>query len=1038
MHTPTKSNNAKEHWHKARRLVGAIVNMQRPVSRQQRIGKSPIYKQGIVKEDFTDINIWFGEASRINEIKKKEHRALYTGKIVMRRTPETWNRPGMPFLPTIRSTIVNDFLADNIARAEQRMMVQGAKEQVKREQREQRQREEMKEQKEIQRYQKKQQQDRIHEQPPPPKEHTIAPPQLPALSALSVRKISLWDKGSRENHQRILTRGVKMCGTFFVLTVSRLSVDARELGLQFVAQQVTSKVAASPASPPTAPPAPSPAALPSSDSSVHVFVSVPPSSPARPSSPAVHSPPPSPSPPSPPSTTSHTETATMRMSWSALTSTLYAMGRASLAERCLHCVTFPSPEFEIQARSFACAAFMMRRVTVARNDQGTGWVLVLNKVVPPPVDVAPENDRVEQDLGTSIFLTSTSSAYGGSSAEEDEEDGNNCTSSSSSMVLPSQLQPHDTSFGGKPYFPNSLASLPPRAGALRTALHPDHNNWHTTKSRLELKSQDPVLYHALRPQLRQVLPLPSSLTSPHHKKQKRKKRRPRKRAKTESWVTPYGDVSYGNGNIAFRKKNKKKTKRPKKKHTQRTTASTKQSETTAAAGTLLGMEEQLEKELRNHSRLEARRAFVLHANDPNISEEHRNTLLNGAATIDRLRELDGFRVISDSTATPATSATPAAMPLGTSGERGKRTAKSTVRDKVATTEGVAEDDRYYFKKNKRLYDAGGEEEDRDAGEMNQQDGTPSEDMEAEEYVNATLMEVEQELHTENDILFASTAPPPRRSTMTTALMQKRLEAVDALEAVARFNSQNNFVPAPLLPLEHSASAPSFRKTHGKGGQRRSGGGGSQWTGIYIPSSDSDSEEEDKMEHNAVVQAEKKDQKDRNHHDQHASMTSAATAANQTVTTPHKTRKQFRRIECSFPIGPLGLSLGDCSTTRTSTTSDNTTVVIIAVEEHCPKEAKQVLKMGDVVDQIGNVCCEGLPFQKILTLIRSAERPVEIVFRRVSSSGPVEPPIKKVSPRSRTFVEQPGLVQSPPMPAQNSNALMPVELLLRMEENKNKE
>ena len=54
------------------------------------------------------------------------------------------------------------------------------------------------------------------------------------------------------------------------------------------------------------------------------------------------------------------------------------------------------------------------------------------------------------------------------------------------------------------------------------------------------------------------------------------------------------------------------------------------------------IEEELNKEMRNEQRLEARRAFLNQAKDPNISDAHRTTLLNGAATIDRLRELDGY------------------------------------------------------------------------------------------------------------------------------------------------------------------------------------------------------------------------------------------------------------------------------------------------------------------------------------------------------------------------------------------------------------
>jgi hypothetical protein len=185
------------------------------------------------------------------------------------------------------------------------------------------------------------------------------------------------------------------------------------------------------------------------------------------------------------------------------------MGRESLAERCLHCVTFPSPEFEIQARAFACAAFMMRRVYIEPDPDQGGWAIVLQQ---PEERIEQEESRVEHDA---VFLTSTTSSAYGSSDEEAEaslKDGG-------SMLLPPQEQ-----FGGKPYFPNSLSSLPPRAGALRTALFPDRANWHTTQSRLEMKQRDPLAYEAIRPKLRQIVPLPASLTSPMRKKKKEKEK----------------------------------------------------------------------------------------------------------------------------------------------------------------------------------------------------------------------------------------------------------------------------------------------------------------------------------------------------------------------------------------------------------------------------------------------------------------------------------------------------------------------------------
>ena len=965
------------------------VSDKRPVSRQ-RIGQSPIYKHGIIKTDHQSINTWFAKAHAINEIKKKEHRALYTGKIEMRRTITSWNRPGMIFLPTIRNDIVDNFLMDNIARAEQRMMREGEKLQAQflRQQQDKQRQERLDAQQQLaqEALGAPQQRTRVHEEPPPPKTiglgSTVAPHKA--------RRKSLWEAGSQEIDKRIITRGVKMSGAWFVLTVSRVSVDAREVGLRFTAEHVNAAV-------PTTPPL----------------------SPASPT-------------PSPPCVST---TTTMRMSWSALTTALYDMGRESLAERCLHCVTFPSPDFEIQARAFACAAFMMRRVYVEPDPNQGGWAIVLQQ---PEERIEQEEGRVEQDA---VFLTATtSSTHGGSSDEEAEAPLNG---GGGSMLLPPQEQ-----FGGKPYFPNSLSSLPPRAGALRTALFPDRANWHTTQSRLEMKQQDPLVYEASRPKLRQILPLPASLTSPMRKKKKKRKRH--KRPKKESWVTPYGSVAYGNGNIAFAKqKSKRKFKR-------------KQLPALAVPVVAMTIEEELNKEMRNEQRLEARRAFLNQAKDPNISDAHRTTLLNGAATIDRLRELDGYSLTG-------LHALPDFKFHG------------AVHGALHKQHHADEDDQFYFKKKSMQQEELHRDDDDD------DDGsryTEQEHSEAAVEINALCTEVAQELLSEQPTVGA------QRRSMPIALMQRRLEATDALEAVARFNSKHKCIPLTPVVGKTRSAAPLVAHQ-----------------GLYMPSDSDDEEEERKEEEDRKVEAERK-RKERQHKKKakrekrqqerkqreekqaieaieaekkrkqqqqqqqqqqeqppapppqdkrKRSKTKKATKSNRPVSpllpqsppTPQKKKKRpisspgkhSQTIECVFPAGPLGLSLGDCSTGPSSPATNDgraspppsparTMTVIIDVEDHCLHG--QILKMGDVIERIDQVSCNCLRFQQVLKLIRTAPRPMTVAFRRETI---VQQPATslKASPRSQTFVKQPGLISSPPMPDKYARASVPVQDMFLMED-----
>ena len=298
----------------------------------------------------------------------------------MRASRETWNRPGMIYLHPIRSVIVNDFLADNIARAEQRMMRQGLK----------RQREK----------QQKKHDTQTGTGLLTPIQKTNIPLVVKSnycLEPIEARRQSV--HVHKEVIRRILTRGVKLSGAWFVLTVSRVRVGIRETGLRFVAQHV-----------------------PSSSSS--------------------------PSSPSSPSSQIYSSTCVMRMSWSALTKALQEMGRTSLAERCLHCVSFPSPEFEIQARSFACAAFLMRRVDVETRKNG-GCDLILHR--PQPIQIDTNIELHDQDqayvndtnmVHDSVpFSSATSSSLFLTATEEEDEETTHFSNN----------RPEDE----KPYYPSS-------------------------------------------------------------------------------------------------------------------------------------------------------------------------------------------------------------------------------------------------------------------------------------------------------------------------------------------------------------------------------------------------------------------------------------------------------------------------------------------------------------------------------------------------------------------------------------------------------
>ena len=105
-------------------------------------------------------------------------------------------------------------------------------------------------------------------------------------------------------------------------------------------------------------------------------------------------------------------------------------------------------------------------------------------------------------------------------------------------------------------------------------------------------------------------------------------------------------------------------------------------------------------------------------------------------------------------------------------------------------------------------------------------------------------------------------------------------------------------------------------------------------------------------------------------------------------------------------------------------------VVIDVEDHCLH--RRLLKMGDVIERIDQVACNCLQFQQVLKLIRTVPRPMTVTFRReTTAQQPATSP--KASPRSQTFVKQPGLISSPPMPDKYARASVPVKDMFLMED-----
>ena len=304
-----------------------------------------------------------------------------------------------------------------------------------------------------------------------------------------------------------------------------------------------------------------------------------------------------------------------------------------------------------------------------------------------------------------------------------------------------------------------------------------------------------------------------------------------------------------------------------------------------------------------------------------------------------------------------------------------------------------------------------------------------EDFEAALEVNAMLIEVEQEMSVE--------------------LMQTRLEATDALEAVAKFNSVYNLTPMNIVKDNHEKLEDNLNLQS------------KQQESLYIPSDSDNSEDDEDNENNEnnggkgkkkmSVQTRKVettkakrmeegftkfeidgDEEDNDFLQFLDSFVQKPQPTKKSPKTSSKKRrkgsklpqfpaKSIERISYTYPSGPLGLSLGDCRNEGIST------CVIIGVEDYC---LSKNIKIGDILDQIGTVSCVGLKFDKVLHLIRTVKRPCTFVFRRekiTKSSSPSS----LTSPKSKTYVDQPGLIQSPPIPEKHEKLTIPVNKMFEM-------
>ena len=385
----TSASHSRETWRKMISKVTAVVRMRRPVSRA-RIGVSPIYQKGLTVRDHQGINDWFKETKAINNRKKKEHRKLFVGKRQLVRGTGAWQRPGMPFLRPIKTNLVErtnkERMKRHAARKQRRLAESLAKEDT------------------LERHLRAPEVSSISEENEAGSEEIQSMAVAKSLlSPLPFRNVT-WPIGSHEDFHHIISRGVRCkfaksihANPFFIVSVQRVQLLGREIGLRFVAFDIGT-----------------------------------------------------------------CRSAELRVPWSKLTSKLREYGRASLADRCLNCISFPSPEFERKARIFAAAAFLIHRVDVICPGSGS------------------TSER--QDIELVLVDIETGSGVANTLGTENEFGHDS-------------LEPEETRNEGDPFLldyqrsplKHCIPSLPARAGVLRTALHPDHLDWHKILSRRELR-----------------------------------------------------------------------------------------------------------------------------------------------------------------------------------------------------------------------------------------------------------------------------------------------------------------------------------------------------------------------------------------------------------------------------------------------------------------------------------------------------------------------------------------------------------------------
>jgi hypothetical protein len=427
LHTEAGPRRAS-HWKKALSQVTAVVRMRRPVSRA-RIGESPIYQGGLTVQDHEGINDWFKETKAINNRRKKEHRKLYVGKRTLVRGSGAWQRPGMPYLCPIRSQLLKKTTDERMKRhaARKQRNHRRLTDAIYREEQ----------------LEKHRQLDPLFpnygdgggsieradlslEQLQFQAVHHYQSVPL-ALSPIPSRDI-VWPEGSQEDFTRILSRGVR----FHIKTEKN---GARTTGALFILSAERIQLM---------------------EREIGLrFIAFDIRSCRR---------------------------TVLRVPWSQLTAQLRDFGRASLAERCVNCISFPSPGFERKARIFAVAAFFIHRVTIVPASTVPGSAQGDGEQHSPATDDTTGSSLNEFELVLVETRTWTSNDY--------SEDNHTFPTGESNDA---DEHPRNVYAANAPTSPlkHCIPSLPVRAGVLRTALHPEHMDWHKILSRKEMREALP-------------------------------------------------------------------------------------------------------------------------------------------------------------------------------------------------------------------------------------------------------------------------------------------------------------------------------------------------------------------------------------------------------------------------------------------------------------------------------------------------------------------------------------------------------------------